>query len=279
MRFRRASRAALALIAGLLLLSTPLFAQTQLTQTTLAQAVTTTGQSVIVVTSATGFTANTTNFFVDSELFTVMSVSGTNITAIRGAGGTRAATHLAGALVYVGPAAAFTTVDPFGSCTATAQTTLPLINVRTGYLWNCNVQSRNGITNAANGYWGGMGAVPSESIVNRTVIAPGTTFTSRFYDTVLALTTTGTFSGNSTALSPITTIVLPTVTAGVSGKRMMIIDESGGVTATTFIALNGTINGAANSATATIKTAYGSLGLMASTNGWVIVSCYRCGAN
>jgi hypothetical protein len=119
-----------ALVAALLTLSAvPAFAQTVLTSTTLAAAITDTSGTTVTVTSATGFTANTTGFLIDREFFAVRVVNGTTITATRGQSGTRAATHVNGAAIFVGPQYAFQDYIPGGQCTRTNLLYVPWIVV------------------------------------------------------------------------------------------------------------------------------------------------------
>lgn len=266
-----------AALALLVLVSSPLFAQgTALNQTTLSAAMTDTSGTTAVVASATGATASTTVAYIDNELMTINTVSGTTLTVGRGRGGTKSVTHLSGATVFIGPPTAFISVDPAGSCVPTNFANLPVINTRTGFSWNCNPVSSSGTTGVIIYAWGGWNTLGQETNANRTLIVPGTTYTAKLTDYVISVTTTGTFSGNSTSAA-VTTIVLPTVTAGLIGKRYVIKDESGAITSTTYIGLSGTVEGVANAVIATLKTGYQSMGLVAGSNGWYITSCWHCG--
>ena len=108
----------------------PMFsvAQTALTKTTLSGAVTL-SQTSFQVASATGIVApnafggpsqtaglNTT-LVVDNESMTVEAVSGTIVTVVRGANGTKAVSHSAAAVVWVGNPNAFLSSIPQGTCT------------------------------------------------------------------------------------------------------------------------------------------------------------------
>ncbi len=128
-------------LVGLLMVLAPIvsYAQTTTPSTTLSAAVSDTSGRTISVTSATGFTANTTGLIVDSEFMTVRSVSGTTITVVRGQGGTRSTTHASSATVYVGPLGngPFISYDQAGSCTSGNETYLPQINIANGQVWNC----------------------------------------------------------------------------------------------------------------------------------------------
>ena len=101
--------------------------------------------SVINVTSATGFTANN-KIWVDFEQMHIISVTGTLIRVRRGDNGTRSEAHDNADAVFTGDPAHFQTSDPnFGQdCTrGTGQAAyLPWINVRTGWMWTCD----NGLT-------------------------------------------------------------------------------------------------------------------------------------
>lgn len=114
------------------------FGQAATTSTTLSTAVTSTSQQQIVVASATGFAANTTQMYVGRELMAVNAVNGTTISVTRGAGGTRATTHVSGATVYVGPPTYFISFPKTGSCTATNEPNLPQLqtNFNVGLLGN-----------------------------------------------------------------------------------------------------------------------------------------------
>lgn len=125
------------------------FAQTALTQTTLAAAVASGGASSIVLTSATGVavTSATTNgsviYIIDAgqtqgELDNVTSVTGTTIGVRRGMGGTKSTSHANGARVLIGPPGYFKTRDPQGSCVTAATDATPIVNVNTGNQWLCS---------------------------------------------------------------------------------------------------------------------------------------------
>lgn len=135
-----------ALVAIVLSLATPGYAQVTLSSTTLAAAVTSTSTTYIQVTSATGFTARQTYAFVDREYLQVISVNGTTIQVARGFAGTLATTHATAKTIYVGPAEYFSSFDRAGSCTSTQELVLPVINIKTGTIFNC-VSSLWTITN------------------------------------------------------------------------------------------------------------------------------------
>jgi hypothetical protein len=142
--------------------------QNTLTQTTVAAdiaslASSTTGLSttyVISVTSATnivgltpnlGITASQpqqTSLYIDRELMSVIGVNGTQITVVRGQGGTVAAPHRKGAMVLVGYPYWFSVNDPGGSggfsgtggdsCVQANVVASPRVNTRTGAQWLCS---------------------------------------------------------------------------------------------------------------------------------------------
>lgn len=136
----------LALAAALFSAAPRADAQTVMLPTTLSAAVTDSAAHRIVVTSATGFVANTTFAYVDRELMAVQAISGTTITVRRGAGGTVATTHANSALVFVGPALAFapangvrldTSGNAAGSCARGNLLYVPIINPRTSTISDC----------------------------------------------------------------------------------------------------------------------------------------------
>lgn len=132
MRLRCFSRAATALIVGLLFLSTPLWAQTALTTTTLGAAVTDTSGTFVTVASATGITApgtgtNLVFLLIDREILAVRSVTGTTIGVARGQNSTKSSTHINAAVVTIAPGLAITSGIPTGQCTRTNLVYVPLI--------------------------------------------------------------------------------------------------------------------------------------------------------
>jgi hypothetical protein len=131
----------LILFAAALAIPFPAGAQTVLTPTTLSSAIGDNKIQVMVVSSATGFVANTTVAYIDKELVAVKSVSGTTIGIIRGQGGTSSAAHPSGAQVFVGTPNQFFSkpnqLVPSGSCTRTAELVVPMINVANGVISDC----------------------------------------------------------------------------------------------------------------------------------------------
>jgi hypothetical protein len=113
---------------------------TNLTPTTLSAAIANSKDVSMVVASATGFTAGTTVAYIDRELVSVKSVSGTTIGIIRGQAGTSAAIHASSANVFVWNPA---NVGPFfnglpqGKCTRSAELYLPRIDLKSGTISDC----------------------------------------------------------------------------------------------------------------------------------------------
>lgn len=136
-KYFRSFVAVLALSLGLFV-TTPVSAQTTLTQTALSAAVTTTNDNSITVNSATTFAAGTTHAVIDAEEMAVVSVSGTTIGVVRGINGTRATTHASGAVVYVGSPTYFDSVGRYGSCTATNERVLPIVVPTEGKYYTCS---------------------------------------------------------------------------------------------------------------------------------------------
>lgn len=129
-------------------------AQTNLTQTTITSAITTAGQSVIVVASATGINAPTpltgntaglqtqTVLYIDQEEMFVTGVNGKFITVVRGYNSTQGQPHGSGAVVWVATPQQLYMVLPQGSCTA-ANTVNPYIDVINGQFWFCDSGTGN----------------------------------------------------------------------------------------------------------------------------------------
>jgi hypothetical protein len=124
--------AALLVAAVLTLTAAPLWAQTVLTSTTLASAISDTSGLNMSVASATSFAAPGTGAtrvlaLVDKEIVGVRTVSGTVIGITRGLNGTRATTHVSGATVWVGPPDAFQSYVPAGQCLRSSLKYVPWI--------------------------------------------------------------------------------------------------------------------------------------------------------
>lgn len=144
--FTRATVSAFALLLTLTALSSNVYAQTTVTQTTLSASVALPTQTaparLAVVASATNITVGS-EVFVDAEAMLVTGVNGTTLTVQRGYDATKTAPHANSAIVYVGQASGvtgspFVYVDPpIGSCTLTSEQFSLRINVVDGNLWQC----------------------------------------------------------------------------------------------------------------------------------------------
>lgn len=138
------------LLFVLIVASTPAFAQTAITRTTLSAAVAP-GASRILVASATGFSAsgskNTYIAYIDNQAYKVTSVSGTTI-GVTSTNGypTPDTKHASGALVFFGPAGGvdnnysspFVQNEPSGACSRATMGYAPIIVPRTGGWFDCH---------------------------------------------------------------------------------------------------------------------------------------------
>lgn len=271
-------------VALVLGLTASVAAQTTVASTTLSSAVTATGNSVILA-SGTGVAVGTL-LYVDGELMRATSITGsfstTNPSVRRGVadGRTVAVAHLSGEEVWVIPNAAnqvasaffvnFPATGPSGSCTASLLPYLPIINTKTGEIWDCaqNASSAtNGISTAQWTAW--ASGYPVSHVVPRAVVA-GVAYTIKISDYIVALSTTGTGTGGVSVA--VQTWTLPSH-VGHPGKVLVLKDESGGITATTYVSIAGTVDGVSNAAAAKIGTAYGGVTLYAGSGGWFTVGC------
>ncbi len=129
-------------------------AQAIVTRTTLSNAITAT-QTTFAVASATDFAAGGF-LWADREVMQVRSVSGTNITVLRGQMGTVAASHAASETIFVSTAATVSAwharADPdYGAACVRGvgqAGVLPWFNAATGTVWSCQTTTWNG-TNTA----------------------------------------------------------------------------------------------------------------------------------
>ena len=133
----------LGLVALLALCALPIHAQTATTQTTLASAITV-SQRTFQLASVTGVVAGQTALWTEGEYLPVVAVNTTSkfvTVATRGASGSRAVTHAANSVVWVGNLTnsfpVFLTYDPAGSCTA-ANTFAPTIALSSARMWRCD---------------------------------------------------------------------------------------------------------------------------------------------
>lgn len=148
----RILRTTAAAIAAVLLLSTFATAQTTLTNTTLASALSGAADQTMVIASATGWTATTsaaqTYALIDREVVGVRTVDSTaKIVGItRGQFGTRATGHANGVKVWFIPAGSVTIslFDRAGACSTSGSAdqtqnglTVPVFNPSTGNAFTC----------------------------------------------------------------------------------------------------------------------------------------------
>jgi len=131
---------------GLILLTVPSFAQTTLSSTTLAAAVTSTA-SQINVASASGIEVNDRVAILGggqrvAEFVRVLAINGTFLTVSR-AVDSRSLAHASGATVYHGPEAQYYTSDPTpgATCTQASELYLPHINKASRLITQCSPAS------------------------------------------------------------------------------------------------------------------------------------------
>jgi hypothetical protein len=144
MRFIQSLKRSAVVLAALLAITAPAFAQTAPTQTTLAAAITDTSSRTIQLASATGVVANSTWILIEKELTRVRAVNGVYVDVVRGESGSKASKHASGAVAVIGAAPVFQVDDlsasgapTSGSCTSTNELYLPVYNIRNGRRWNC----------------------------------------------------------------------------------------------------------------------------------------------
>lgn len=106
-----------------------------ITRTALTAAVSDASSRVLSVISATGFLVGY-GLYVDREYMSITAITGTLISVRRGASGTRATPHLAGASVFVAPPNYFTTYDRSGAGTYANEQASPYINISNGNVWS-----------------------------------------------------------------------------------------------------------------------------------------------
>jgi hypothetical protein len=230
------------LLRILALLGLPILAlaqQNTLTTTTISSAVTSTNTNYIIVASVTGINAPTLGgggitgtqggsgsaLFIDNELMTVISINSTSKTVYvqRGTNGTRAATHAANQLVWIGGdptwfSGAAVGTHPQGTCTASLLTTLPDIHVLDATIWNCD----------SGGVWGFAGLTPGAygAPVARTTVADAI-YTALPYDSYIAYT----------SITTARVVTLPAANS-MNGKVYTVADESGSATSMVTITFN-----------------------------------------
>lgn len=123
------------LLAALLLVPLPTFAQTSLNSTTLSAALNDRSNTV-ALTSGTNVSVGDF-LFVDREAMRVNSISGTIAQVTRGWGGTAARAHAASATVYTGAPDRFYKTEVVGTCTATSELYTPRVVLPTGNVYTC----------------------------------------------------------------------------------------------------------------------------------------------
>ncbi len=119
------------------------FAQTLITSTTLAAAVTAT-QTSILVTSGSGAWAIGNYAYVDYEVLKITNVSGTLIGVTRAQFGTKAVTHANATTILAGNGghfknfATYQHAPPVSSCVRASEPYLPVIDYTSGNIWTCS---------------------------------------------------------------------------------------------------------------------------------------------
>jgi hypothetical protein len=214
--FSSCSRVAAALVAAVALFAAvPASAQTVLSSTTLSAAITDTTSRTLTVASATGITAPGNGstliyLLVDRELMMVTGITSTTPTVVRGAAGSRAATHVSAATVWAVPAQALNAYVPSGQCTRTTLAYVPFVvgpapglGFEVGALFDCL-----GVTTA--GQWvqtNGVGPI----VFGSTVVSANT------------IAITGTYFKTS-GTTVIKTITVP---AGAAAGFSVVIEATG----------------------------------------------------
>ncbi len=118
-------------------------AQTFITTTTLAAAVTAT-QTSILVTSGSGAWTIGNYAYVDYEVLKITNVSGTLIGVTRAQFGTKAVTHANSTTILAGNGGHFKNFStyqhapPVSSCVRASQPYLPVIDYTSGNIWTCS---------------------------------------------------------------------------------------------------------------------------------------------
>lgn len=133
----------IATIAASLALACSLYGQTTLATTTLSQAVPDTSTTLFYVASIANAAVNQ-YAYVDQELVSITAIPRPGVLQVQRASGVHvqggapgSSAHASGATVYLGPGSYFTTFDRAGSCIATREIVLPIINTLNGNVWDC----------------------------------------------------------------------------------------------------------------------------------------------
>lgn len=264
------SFAILVALFAMLAFTPVLEAQTTTTSTTLSAAITDLTNTTITVASATGFTAGTTAVFIDREYAEIRAVSGTTITLSgRGQGGTRAETHYANAIVWVGPRGnngPFSNTDGTvnepapGRCVSTNVLYLPQINIISGNIWNCVTvlnfaESITDTTSTGRQLWQSVNLIGQMSNIG--------------YRTVTNVVFTATLADSYLDVNSLTTtriLNLPSVTA-VFGKVLMIKNGGAAAANITVTAPNGQYIGTPGTATLSLTNTL-TVRLISTGGGW-----------
>lgn len=151
-------------------------AQISLPQTTLTNAVDQFSSTIVVGSTSNAAVGRIVVIDQEAMLITAFTSTTKTINIQRGYSGTRADSHNAASVVWLGPASFFLQRDPSGTCTA-AQVVVPSISLPTGTQWNCTA----GLWTNASGGGGTPGGSSGQVQYNNAGVfggIPGTTATS-----------------------------------------------------------------------------------------------------
>lgn len=244
------------LLAFLLLPATVFAQQITLTSTTLSSAVASTDKQVCVA-SATGISLPTTStpgtlLFVDFEPMGVLK-QGTSATCFVVDRHVSAAGHVSGATVYLGAPQNFASADkPIGSsCSQTGEPVLPVINTRTGNIFDCRSSGQwirigagtmgSGAKETIRAFCTGTAGSGETEYLNGAACSGATTATARY-----VVTSPGTIANLRVALSA--------AGAGGTNKDVLTVYKNG--SSTTLTATTGTTACATAAAAACIDTSH-----------------------
>lgn len=231
-----------------------------LTPTTLSTAIADSRVQTITVASASpnGQTVNNllagNSVYVDRELMTIKSVSGTTAIVIRGQGGTFAAPHVSGAYTFIAQPILFTAQYKQGACTRGTELVVPVIDVKDGIIFEC-----------LKGQWdqGDILAGTQVSPRFRVETSPsgGTVYTSlNTTGTTLAATTMYCAELNIPTNKLLTGLAwLNGTTVGTDKHLMALFDSGGNLLANSAVA-GATTSGASTYQQAAFTTAYFAIG-------------------
>jgi hypothetical protein len=235
----------------------PAQAQVTINSTTLNAAITDTSNTVVISLASIGSGATavvaSNIIFVDGEAMIVKTTPtvNTSVSVSRHQGSTPGQTHLTGAFVYYGPPGAFVsgkTGTQFysGSCTASNNLFLPVIDIVNGTIGNCQDSIWK---------WFRLATQTATAAIRHPVV--NVAYTALVTDYIIAYT----------SVSATRAVTLPTAT-GLAGKVFIIKDESGSATATgtKTITIVGTVDGTSNPTA--INTAYGVYRIYSDGTNW-----------